>query len=362
MNFIQLKCKPLSCSKYIIRNKKKTLVTMFTIIFGVFLLVITKMVIFSTQTNVYSEWANPFENVSGIVPIQNNYKPNNKSNMHDTYIDKIYMIGTTGRLYTYSFFVKNNDLDFICNKMNVKLIKGSFPKAGTNQIVIHKSIATNKGLHIGDHIGKDQDSTESLLGSYIIVGIIDSDSVISIGDYDYYKGRNPEANSGYIFDKKLYHFNDDKDGKLYQMYTYEKGANNIKDYGRILGLSMNILSTFIYTIVWCFMICMIYVFYNQRKSEFGILMAIGYSSDFLTIRCLKETSSMILSGGLLGMFMGLITGEILNNTIFKSWGQLLTVFNVKYLLAPLILMILLILTSLIIVSSIVKKVDCISLI
>ncbi|MBW9153856.1 ABC transporter permease [Clostridium estertheticum] len=368
MNFMRLNCKPLSWSKYVTKNKKKTLVIMLTIILGVFLLVITKMIIFSIQTNVYSAWAKPFENLSAIVPIQKNFNLNSKYNihatynMHDTYIDKIFITGATGRISTYSFFIKNGDLAFICNKINVKLIKGSFPKAGTNQVVIHKSIATNKGLHIGDYIGKEKDNRESLLGSYLIVGIVDSDAVISIGDYNYYKEKNPIANSGYIFDKKLYQFNADKDGTSYNMYTYEKESNDIKKYGSILILSMNILSIFIYTIVGFFMICMIYVFYNQRKREFGILMAIGYSSDFLIIRCLKEISSMVLSGGLLGIFVGLFTGEILNITIFKSWGQILTVFNMNYLLEPLILMILLILTSLIIVSSIVKKVDCISLI
>ncbi|MBW9172779.1 ABC transporter permease [Clostridium estertheticum] len=143
MNFMRLNCKPLSWSKYVTKNKKKTLVIMLTIILGVFLLVITKMIIFSIQTNVYSAWAKPFENLSAIVPIQKNFNLNSKYNIHDTYIDKIFITGATGRISTYSFFVKNSDLAFICNKIDVKLIKGSFPKSGTNQIVIHKSIATN---------------------------------------------------------------------------------------------------------------------------------------------------------------------------------------------------------------------------
>lgn len=154
--------------------------------------------------------------------------------------------------------------------MNVSLIEGKLPEEGTNQIVIHKSIAANKNLKIGDCIGKEKDNTESLVGSYVIVGIIDSEGVVSIGDYNYYKQKNPNANNGYIFEKDAYEFDNSKDGTAYQIYSYEKESKDINSYGKILRISMAVLSMFIYIIVGFMIMFMGYVFYNSRKSEFKI--------------------------------------------------------------------------------------------
>lgn len=354
--------KPLSWKKYVLRNKRKTYITIFTVILGVFLLIITKMVIYSIQDNVYSAWALPFHNMSAVVPIDASFQVKEDGDLHDAYIDKVFIMGTTGRVSTYAFFVTPNGLEFLKKNNEILLKGGSYPKVGSNEIVIHEVIAQNKGLKIGDRIGKEVDNDESLIGDYTIVGIISGEGIISIGDHTYYKSMNSSIRSGYLFPKDLYDFDLDKEGILFDLYTYEEEANDITEYGSVLNISMVILIVFVYLIIGFLMLFMLYVFYNQRKREFGILLAIGYRKSYIVRKSFYEIISMALSGFFFGVISSLFIGYILNLTVFGQWGQNLTIVRADYLIEPFTMIILIVFLATAMVSSIIKKVDAITLI
>ena len=347
--------------KFILRNKKKSLIIMFSTIMGIILMILTNMIVSSIKDNVYLAWAKPVEDFSVIIPASVDSQLTGNSILYPIYYDKIFMTGVTGRISTHSFFGSQEAINYIFEINNGKILDGRMLNNSLNEIVISEEIAKNKDLSIGDYIGKSVDSNEGILGAYEVVGIFSADGIFSLGNAEYYSSLNTDAYEGAIIapDAQIL---DEIDTTSFTVISYENEAEDIENYGQILSISMIIILAFVYTIVLFLTAFIVYIFMSQRKKEFGILLAIGYTKREITSSSAIGIFVLNMIGFILGAIVATLGGVTLNAIYFDSWGQNLTVLKYSYFFPPFLLAMFSSLSAYVIAHSIISKVDCIALI
>ena len=333
--------------KYILRNKGKVNIVTLSVIFGILLIVLTNMIITSIDDNVHKAWAQPLEHFSVVVPLNDEFSLEEDDEIQSVYLDKVFITGVTGRISTHCFFVTPSTLEYICKVNNVDIIDGTMPQEGTNEIILSEDIAKNKGLKIGNSIGKEIIPDEGLIGSYRIVGLFKANGIFSVGDASYYKTKNPDTYAGYLIPRGKEELSEDGKSVDYTICSYESESEDIDKYGEMLNISL---------------IVVIYIFTSQRKKEFGILMAVGFTKGMVMKKSLFEIGVLNFLGLIIGAVLSFSAGTLLNSCYFTPMGQSLSVIKGVYILPAVILTILNVIFSALIIITIVRKVDVIKII
>lgn len=162
------------------------------------------------------------------------------------------------------------------------------PRDGTNELIVSEEIVNNKGLHIGDGIGSDVDANDGLKGSYEIVGIIKGNAVLSIGDLEYAVSMNRVLSTGIMGKTSALSNMFSSSDVEYSVYSYENEEADIIEFGKMLRISMFVITIFVFLVIVFMVLFMTYMYMAQRKSEYGILIALGYKKKDILINNRKE--------------------------------------------------------------------------
>ena len=348
--------------KYILRNKGKVNIVTLSVIFGILLIVLSNMIITSIDDNVHKAWAQPLEHFSVVVPLNDEFSLEEDDEIQSVYLDKVFITGVTGRISTHCFFVTPSTLEYICKVNNVDIIDGTMPQEGTNEIILSEDIAKNKGLKIGNSIGKEIIPDEGLIGSYRIVGLFKANGIFSVGDASYYKTKNPDTYAGYLIPRGKEELSEDGKSVDYTICSYESESEDIDKYGEMLNISLIVILSFVYIVIFFLTSFVIYIFTSQRKKEFGILMAVGFTKGMVMKKSLFEIGVLNFLGLIIGAVLSFSAGTLLNSCYFTPMGQSLSVIKGVYILPAVILTILNVIFSALIIITIVRKVDVIKII
>lgn len=346
------KSKPLSASKYIMNNRKKISLVTIIAVLGVVLLFSSKGIIESISNNVVKAWAAPFKNLTIVVPGTEN------TNSEDIAVEKIYITGATGRISTFAFFTTEKGVEKILELSGAELIEGRLPESGTNEILIHEDISKNQDWKIGTVIGTHINENDSLGGEFVITGIINGEGIQSIGSLSGIEKINDKITTGKLIPEKNYATN----AKENLVYTYDKEMDDIINYGSTLSASMVVLLVIITAVSAISISFLLYLFYLQRSPEFGILMAMGYSKNFIVKRSMVEILFILLLSLILGIIGGLIILLILDSSIFSPMGQGLTIFDMSYLTEVIMMIVFIYIISNIPIIKMINRIDPISVI
>lgn len=358
-----LKVNPLSWTKYVRSNLKRVFILILTIMLGIFLIVISNIIVFSMENNMYRCWVNPMKRLSVTIPLtKEELKTDSNSEMYKVCIDEIYLKGALGKVSTYAFFVENEGIDYIINKLDISLIEGDYPHDGNSEIAIHRDLARNKNVNIGDYIGKEVDAQENINGKYKVVGIFDSDSVISLGSLRSYQDNNYVSNYGYIYSSNENIIFSGEEGNDFENYCYEEEKSDYENSIEVVKLCLYLIIGFIYIIVGFTILFMTYIFFSQRKKEICILIAVGRTKFELICRSLKEIMFINSMGCIIGCCLASLVGKILNMVLFDKLGQSLVIFRFNYIIIPIILVCLLLMLSILMIRKMIRNTDYVSVI
>nr|WP_297935251.1 ABC transporter permease [uncultured Lachnoclostridium sp.] len=359
--------KPLSTMKYIKGNVKKFIALMFTVILSICLLYVSKMIISSFTSSTYHAWVEPLSNMDVVMPLDKEIDQNiydSDSFIASTYVSDIFINSAVGRISAYVWFLDENKFKQLEEITGSKLIEGRYPKDGKNEIVLHMDIAKNKGVVIGDMVGSEVDSNDSLTGKYEVVGLIDGDALYGMASLPYAKNKYKlaDAQLGAILSKDENVKLSGKEGEDYKLYCKDNEEDDLESSGKMMEVTLIVLNFVIILITAFTLFFVLYIYYLQRKKEFGILMALGYSRGFVVKRIFGEMVSIVLGGTVVGILLSIGIGIGLNGGYFAKNGQKLAVVDGKYFTSPLILVIALCILSTIPILKLTKKMDCISII
>lgn len=371
--------------KYYKGNKKKFVPIIAILMLIVFMLCILQILSKSLSYSTYMSWVKPLESLSILTPTSENKiisqecidkieKQDFVERIIPLVYDGIYIKNNVGgNTDTMLFGVNQDDMELLIKSLDVNVKAGRLPASGTNEIALHWRVAANKDLHIGDNIGHQADSDERLEGEYRIVGILEGDPIVSFAtpegmmgssDIDYNELKKygiciiPQEKQL----EKLNSFLAEVKEPETRIYTFETGTKSYHSSQDVLDLTLNLMSVILSLVLSLMLGLISYIFYYQRRSEFGILYALGFTGRMILQQIIAEISIMIVGGALLGIAASIVCALILNQCIFLPEGNPLNIWNIEYLKNVIYIPLSAVIFSLIPVWKMMKRLDPISII
>ncbi|MBP7176953.1 MAG: ABC transporter permease [Thermoclostridium sp.] len=343
--------KPLSVFTYFLNNKKSVYAVFIAISLSVFLLYSLQIIINSTWMVSELAFVEPQKHYSSITP---------KGALLDTQmvesirewdcVEKVipwvfqyinFTIKVGGDTGTKVFTLYQDDMEEMITLLDLKLIEGSLPSPDKNEIAVHEQLARNKGLKIGDSIGSHVERDEALKGEYKIVGILDGKSIVSFASLEKWMKNNEVYDPfrfGIIILPKPERFEEmnlrleylpatDLDLRTLSLVRLRNQEN-----ARGLFIVLNLINLMVILIVSICVGFLTYIYMYQRRVEFGLLNAIGYTRQEVLSRSFKEIITLCFSGYAFGVLLSMISGIILYWTLFYPKGQGIRLWNLDYFL------------------------------
>lgn len=341
--------KPLSVINYNRNNKIKFLTSIISVAVAVGFLYILITFVTSVQNSMYRTVLNfkdysiclPYSKEKGI-PARIVSKVQNNDN-----VDKIIPIGEYAIQYTIPYeetstkllAIRNEDTNYLLSKVNDNIIQGRLPRDGENEVAVHYYEAKNQGLKLGGVVGEKEDQLCDIRGKYKVVGIIGGENIISIISANEtsmpdYKDKEKAKLNGFIILPKsggISKINKSLSGiSKKQVETYM--LNNLKSRFNELEGDLGSLNVIIIASIFLMVVTVgssRYIQFFNRKEEFGILNAIGYSKKKILKRTLIEVFEANVLAYLLGVAIGIALSFLSRSYIFEPEGAVGVVFDLK---------------------------------
>jgi ABC-type antimicrobial peptide transport system permease subunit len=248
--------------------------------------------------------------------------------------------------YAKIYAASEEDLPVLMESFNIHILSGRLPLPHSNEIVISASVAQNRGLHLGDTVGRlVQDRAgettlpieDDIPFELVIVGLLSGDdlwlgfsSLEFLQNHDLTTSRQthqliiPSEGAKNELDTWL-------DNSIASTHTsvinYEAKH---RDRQQALG-SMLLMITgveFLIALVAATALAILnHIFYSERKDEFGLLNAIGRNRSWLVLRTIKETGSAVGIAWLIGAAICVVGIIIAQVTIYSPLGLSVDIYN-----------------------------------
>jgi ABC-type antimicrobial peptide transport system permease subunit len=217
------------------------------------------------------------------------------------------------------YAVSEENLPVLMDLLGIQLVEGRLPRVRSNEIVVSQAAAMNRGLHVGDRVGgsaQERDAESNPLISddipieMMIVGLLSRDDMwLGFASLEYLESHELTASrKSHMLVVPLDGRKDDLDAWLEEgvasaqtdLETYATAyREHRKEMRSLVQVFAGVES--IIAIVAAFALATLnYVFFAQRREEFGILHAVGRSRTWLLLRTARETGSVIALAWLIG--------------------------------------------------------------
>ena len=372
---------PLSVWNYYRNNIKKLMPVFIAVSLSVFLLYTVQMLIFSAFRTEYLAFVKSHEYFSYIKPIgklmDQELIDSVKNQKSVEYVlpfifNYTNITNTLGDVTgTKILSMKSEDTKLMMSRLGLSLTAGRLPVPGSDEVALHSLVAENKGLKIGDKVGKQVNGREFYPGSHTISGILDGESIISFDSLETWLETNKVTNPlkyGMVILPVKGH-SDEMNAFLDSLYT---GSIDLKTLGSAssqhyesvdsVGMILTLIDLIIIIIVSLCAGFLFYIFFNQRRVEFGILNAIGFTRQQIINKAIAEIAGLNAAGFLAGIAIAVLTALLFNWFMFIPKGQLLLIWDAGYIERLLCVPVFVTLFSIIPVWRMLDKLDPVSII
>jgi hypothetical protein len=222
--------------------------------------------------------------------------------------------------------IAEDDLAVLMNLFGMHLVEGRLPRARSNQIVISEAVARNRGLRVGDTVGRSvQDGDEVEVDPLIsddmptemaVVGLLSIDDLwLGFASFEYLESHELASS------RPVHLLVIPVEGRKRELDTWlEESVASVQTDVNTYGASrlearraaQSILLLFaavesIIAVVAAIALAVLnHIFFSQRRDEFGVLHAVGRSRPWLVLRTVRETGSLVTVAWLIGAAMCVI--------------------------------------------------------
>ncbi len=380
--------KPLSIWRYYLNNRKKVSIVFLITFFGIFsqcvLLIDT-----TTRLNLYQAML-PLKSLAFAYHMDDNIQQsleyqNRLKQLLEKHpaISKALLFSVTkteiNGVPAWIILLKPKDIKPVMNSSQLTLIRGRLPTPGTHEIALHWKIAAYRGLKIGNYCDKDSKFgyrpfirvfSRLLPGDCKLVGLLDGDSVVGFSDLDTYNNdlhlSQGDASwlvipkKGQLASAKSYLAKCiQKDKELHTSTVYENTQFNITNYTVML---LNIFYLVITSVITLCVSCLFYIYFYQRRPEFGLLEALGHTRQMIIGKAFLEIIVINLLGFVCGLISALLCGWALNRFMLMEQGVPLLLWDQSYIFKLLSTLLFITFISLLPIWRMLKKIDPITII
>ncbi|MCP4544652.1 MAG: hypothetical protein GY832_46720, partial [Chloroflexi bacterium] len=215
--------------------------------------------------------------------------------------------------------VSETDLPVLMDLFDLQIVDGRLPNPRSNEIVISKVTAMNRGLHVGDAIGHPVEErngednpmiVDDVPTEMVIVGLLSRDDIwLGFTSLEYLQSHElttarshqmlvvPAAERKGELDAWL---EDSVASAQTRVYTYDAEREEFEGLMRMVMVLFAAIESIIVLVAAIALAALNYIFFAQRREEFGTLNAIGRSRPWLVFRTVKETISVVGLAWLVG--------------------------------------------------------------
>ncbi len=369
--------RPLSTINFFLKNRKKLFSNVLIIVVTICLVYIMECFVASIVESIYPLDATRFQYASIITATDNipeipkevinslNESKNVESIIPVTVRQIVFSVpGST--THTAVFSSSMDDAARLIENFQIKLLSGKMPDAGKDEIAVDMSVAKNNGLKVGSQTVMDM--SHNLDRQYAVVGLLESNSHISLVG-----SPSPDDSSLKSDERGLLVFPfvgcfEQAENEVYALSKQGLTVWTLSRYKKIFAANtqtFQILDTMVVLSIIVMVVCLVcskYAYFFSRKSEYGILSALGYSRSEIIRRTFREVIITNLIGFIAGVAVAVLICKIIVSAAFSSLGGIGVYLSLKAaglsLLAPMLTTVF----TLIPVRRMISRVDPISII
>jgi hypothetical protein len=252
-------------------------------------------------------------------------------------LDLMVTIPPTETVFTF-YGVSEYDLPALLDLYGVYLKEGRLPRPSSNEIILSEAVVHNRGLRLGDTVGRPVNELDtSIPTEMLIVGILGpADRWIGFGSYEYLANHEFYSNRlNYLLVVPTVGEKSELDDWLEKevasaqtsVRTYDTQYGELQEATRGTLLLFAGLESVLAVIAAVALAVLNYIFFAQRRDEFGVLHAMGRSRVWLILRAAGETISAVAAAWLLGALVCVIGLVIAQANIFGPKGVSLDFTN-----------------------------------
>ncbi len=243
------------------------------------------------------------------------------------------------RNFVTLFAVSEADMQALLHLYGLYVEEGQLPEPRSNEIVVSRGIATNRRLRLGDRVGKPAYEFDTDMPTeMVVVGILGSlapqaqDLWLGFAPYEYVSSHElyatrpvdlllvPEEGRRAELDAWL---EEAVASEQVTVRTYEMLLLMHQRDVRMLLLLVTIVEGIVAVVVAIALAILSYIFFAQRREEFGILSALGHSRRWLVRRTVGETVTLVVVAWLLGVVVCLVGLVAMQIGLFAPKGMAL---------------------------------------
>lgn len=333
MSKIKKGFKPLSSVRYFTSNKRRSFGMALALSSGIIAVLVFQIIQFAIFESSKMSSINQFEKMSFVYPSSDGKVDKSVIDMlsSDTEIER--NVPITMLVTDYFHFFGNHkiniqlmgkeNVDLYMQKTGIFLKEGEMPAEGKNELAIDYRVLKNRGLKVGDYIGRDLDSKEDIAGKYKITGSLDGNfmggfGIVDSSKLDLSNGFAVYPKVGYLdsVNKKLDTVTKDKaDTIIYdEILTHFNNSNqSLKNISSIITVAVLFVISFAVANT-----C--YAQYYSRRTEFGMLLAIGYKRIDILKKAANELIFINSVSFVTGITLSVSIGFLLKFIVFDPKG------------------------------------------
>ena len=240
------------------------------------------------------------------------------------------------------YAVSEADLPGLLELFEVHVQDGHVPRPRSNEIVLSAAIAANRDLHVGDVIGGETESGETLVvddlpTEMVVAGILSPDRPwVGFASYEYLRSHEltssrgprlliiPREGQKQTLDSWL---ETSVDSTQTRIITHATEEREYREATTSIVLTFAALQCMIAAVAATALATLNHIFFAQRREEFGILNAIGRSRLWLVLRTMKETGSVVGVAWVVGAVLCGIGLFCMQNLVYGPRGLTLDFFS-----------------------------------
>jgi len=351
--------KPLSMVNFIKGSVRKILPLTITLCLAVALLYFLSLVKSQLEGQVREVNITTLENISlisgrGTPLTDEDIKKLDNENIREWYEVKLfgtsYNMALGGITSTLITMAEKDDILELLQHQKAKLVEGAMPQRPM-EVILHRKMAANKGVTIGTIIEKDSEGWQ-IEEDIKVVGLIEGPGVFALGARysNNLQDGFPLSICTVPFEGRLYEMNEYIERSFSSKYQIDNLSAAKGWFGKMQGPMNGIM--FLIGIVLVFVLSVLLgnismIQYTQRRKEFELLHAIGYTKKYIVLKMLKEIGISSTIGYVGGIVLAIIVALIMNICIWSDKGMDMPLIDFGHMSVVFIVPLIITLTSMI---------------
>lgn len=269
------------------------------------------------------------------------------------------------------YALSNEDIAYVLDNLNLRLLAGQLPEPGTNQIVLHESIAKSRHLRIGSQVGQELDASDYLWGLFEVSGIMSGPIPIGVASLEFFKQQwmfdiGDNAFALMTFPRgDIAAMNQSLDATISDRLTIrdlEYASETYNEESREMDLLLWILNLAIIGIISLSTGMLNTIHFLNRMKEYGVMFMIGLDYVSLLRRTLAEVAILSFVGFAGGTALSWLLTWAISTQVFAPRGIPIQVYSMRYVSFTLPIPVFLALFSFLTIRWHIKKLDVIAII